>query len=50
VIILAISAKLNNDKSIVKVENSCTGTFLLLNKEEALKLRTDLNYIIKTMD
>jgi hypothetical protein len=50
VILLGISAKLNSDKSIIKVENICTGTFLLLNKDEALKLRIDLNYLIELMD
>jgi hypothetical protein len=47
---LDISAKLNSDKNIIKIENICTGTFLLLNKDEACKLRTDLNYLIEIMD
>ena len=47
---LGISAKLNSDKNIVKVENLCTGTFLLLNKDEALELRKDLDYLIKLME
>jgi hypothetical protein len=50
VILLVISAKLNTNKTIIKIENTCTGTFLLLNKDEALKLRTDLNYIIDLME
>lgn len=49
-ILLGISTKLNGDKSIIKVENTCTGTFLLLNKNEALKLRTDLNYLIDLIE
>jgi len=50
VILLGISCKLNSNKNLIKIENLCTGTFLLLNKEEALKLRTDLNYLIKLME
>ena len=44
-----IVAKLNDEKNIIKIENTCTGTFLLLNKEEALKLKTDLINIIELM-
>ncbi|HEX7468206.1 MAG TPA: hypothetical protein VF324_06445 [Methanobacterium sp.] len=47
---MGISTKLNDDKNIIKVENLCTGTFLLLNKDEALELRKDLNYLIKLME
>lgn len=49
-ILLGISAKLNKDKSIIKIENICTGTFLLLNKGEALELKMDLNYLIELME
>ncbi|MBZ2165474.1 MULTISPECIES: hypothetical protein [Methanobacterium] len=45
-----IVAKLNDEKNIIKIENTCTGTFLLLNKEEALKLKTDLNNILELME
>ena len=45
-----ILAKLNDEKNIIKIENTCTGTFLLLNKEEALKLKTDLNNILELME
>lgn len=45
-----IVAKLNDDKNIIKIENTCTGTFLLLNKEEALKLKIDLNNILELME
>ena len=45
-----IIAKLNDDKNIIKIENTCTGTFLLLNKEEALKLKIDLNNILELME
>jgi hypothetical protein len=47
---MEISAKLNSDKNIIKIENPCTKTFLLINKEEALKLKTDLNYLIELME
>jgi hypothetical protein len=50
VILLGISAKLNKDKSIMKIENLCTGTFLLLNKDEALELKTDINYLVELME
>jgi hypothetical protein len=50
VILLGISTKLNSNKNLIKIENLCTGTFLLLNKDEALELKTDLNYIIKLME
>ena len=49
-IYLGISAKLNESKNIIKVENLCTGTFLLLNKDEALELSNDLNYLIQLME
>ena len=49
-IYLGISAKLNDGKNIIKVENLCTGTFLLLNKDEALGLIKDLSYLIKLME
>ena len=45
-----IVAKLNDEKNIIKIENTCTGTFLLLNKEEALKLKTDLSNILELME
>jgi hypothetical protein len=45
-----IVAKLNDDKNIIKIENTCTGTFLLLNKDEAIKLKNDLNQIVELME
>jgi hypothetical protein len=47
---MGISAKLNDDKNIIKVKNLCTGTFLLLNEDEAIKLRNDLNNLIELME
>lgn len=46
---MAITAKLNSEKTYVKIENSCTGTFLLLNKEEAVKLLDDLGEVTGRM-
>jgi hypothetical protein len=46
---MAITAKLNIEKTYVKIENSCTGTFLLLNKEEAVKLMDDLAFVTEKM-
>jgi hypothetical protein len=46
---MAITAKLNSEKTYVKIENSCTGTFLLLNREEAVKLRKDMDVVIGKM-
>jgi hypothetical protein len=46
---MELSVGLNNDKSIMKIENPCTGTFLLLNEKEAMKLKKDLNMLIKLM-
>lgn len=46
---MAITAKLNSEKTYVKIENSCTGTFLLLNKEEAVKLLDDLGEVTERM-
>lgn len=43
---MTILAKINDEKNIIKLENPCTKTFLLLNKDEALKLRNDLNDLI----
>ena len=40
---------LNKDKNIMKMENPCTGTFLLLNKNETIKLKKDLDMLIKLM-
>lgn len=34
----------------MKIENLCTGTFLLLNKDEALELKTDINYLVELME
>jgi hypothetical protein len=50
VILLELSTNLNSDKNIIKIENPCTKTFLLINKGEALKLKTDLNYLIELME
>jgi|GEM_PF-2808869 len=47
---MAITAKLNSEKNYVKIENSCTGTFLLLNKKDAIKLRDDLVFVTKKMN
>jgi len=47
---MEITAKLNGNKNIIKVENHCTGTFLLLNKEEATKLNTDLKNLLDKME
>jgi hypothetical protein len=47
---LAITAKLNTEKNYVKIENSCTGTFLLLNREEAIKLMDDLIFVVEKMN
>ena len=47
---MAITAKLNTEKNYLKIENSCTGTFLLLNKKEAIKLRDDLVSVTKKMN
>lgn len=47
---LAITAKLNSEKTYVKIENSCTGTFLLLNREEAIKLRDDMIRVAEKMN
>jgi hypothetical protein len=46
---MELSVGLNKDKSIIKIENPCTGTFLLLNEIEAIKLKKDLNMSIKLM-
>jgi hypothetical protein len=46
---MELSVGLNKDKSIMKMENPCTGTFLLLNKNEAIKLKKDLDVLIKQM-
>jgi len=46
---MAITAKLNIEKTYVKIENSCTGTFLLLNREEAVKLMDDLVVVTEKM-
>lgn len=46
---MAITAKLNPERSYVKIENSCTGTFLLLNREEAVKLMDDLAVVTEKM-
>ena len=46
---MELSVGLNKDKSIMKIENPCTGTFLLLNEKEAIKLKKDLNMLIKLM-
>ena len=46
---MVITAKLNSEKNYVKIENSCTGTFLLLNREEAVKLRDDLVLVAEKM-
>jgi hypothetical protein len=46
---MELSVGLNNDKSLMKIENPCTGTFLLLNEKEAMKLKKDLNMLIKLM-
>jgi len=47
---LTISAKLNREKTFVKIENSCTGTFLVLNKDEAIKLREDMVRVTDLME
>jgi len=47
---MAITAKLNSERNYVKIENSCTGTFLLLNKKEAMKLRDDLVFVLEKMN
>lgn len=47
--IMELSVGLNKDKNIMKMENPCTGTFLLLNKKEAIKLKKDLDVQIKQM-
>jgi hypothetical protein len=46
---MELSVGLNIDKNIMKIENPCTGTFLLLNEKEAIKLKKDLNMLIKLM-
>ncbi len=46
---MELSVGLNKDKSIMKMENPCTGTFLLLNKDEAIKLKNDLDILITLM-
>jgi hypothetical protein len=46
---MVISVGINNDKNIIKLENPCTGTFLLLNKDEAHKLSKDLNNLLEMM-
>jgi hypothetical protein len=48
-LIMELKVGLNNEKNIMKMENPCTGTFLLLNKKEAIKLKKDLNILIKLM-
>jgi len=47
---MEISVGINSDKNIIKLENPCTGTFLLLSKNEALKLSTDLNNLLEMME
>jgi hypothetical protein len=47
---MEITAKLNGNRNIIKVENHCTGTFLLLNKDEAIKLNTDLKNLLEKME
>jgi hypothetical protein len=46
---MELSIGLNSDRTIMKMENPCTGTFLLLNKIETIKLRKNLDMIIKSM-
>jgi hypothetical protein len=46
---MELSVGLNSDKSIMKMENPCTGTFLLLNKMETIKLKKNLDMIIQLM-
>ena len=46
---MELSVGLNKDKNIMKLENPCTGTFLLLNQKEAIKLKKDLDVIVKLM-
>ena len=46
---MELSVGLNKDKNIMKMENPCTGTFLLLNKKETIKLKKDLDELIKHM-
>jgi hypothetical protein len=46
---MELSVGLNKDKNIMKMENPCTGTFLLLNKKETIQLKKDLDVLIKLM-
>lgn len=46
---MTITAKLNSEKNYVKIENTCTRTFLLLNREETVKLRDDLVLVTEKM-
>jgi hypothetical protein len=46
---MELAVGLNKNKSIMKLENPCTGTFLLLNQKEAIKLKKDLDIMTKLM-
>ena len=46
---MELSVGLNKNKNIMKMENPCTGTFLLLNKKEAIKLKKDLDVLLIQM-